>query len=129
MEGGMSSTVQDWRALPVFLFLAVALSEYPFVLHAFGVSGNPNPNPLGLLVAALIAAAVDSGWRGPAALLASIVRVRVSPVLWLAAVTLPLLTLTVTLAIALAASIVILTLGRLGTSEREETGRPQVTSM
>jgi membrane protease YdiL (CAAX protease family) len=96
----MSSTSQDWRALPVFLILAFALSEYPFVLHAFGVSGNPNPNPLGLLVAALIAAAVDKGWRGPVALLAAIVRVRVSPALWLAAIALPLGTLAIALAAA-----------------------------
>jgi hypothetical protein len=31
------------------------LSWYPRALHALGYSGNPNPNPLGLLIAALIA--------------------------------------------------------------------------
>jgi membrane protease YdiL (CAAX protease family) len=96
----MTSTSQDWRALPVFLVFGLALSEYPFVLHALGMSGNPNPNPLGLLVAALIAAAVDKGWRGPAGILGSIVRVRVSPLFWLAAIALPILTIVVTLPLA-----------------------------
>lgn len=96
----MDSTTRDWRALPVFLILAIVLSEYPFVLRAIGIPGNPNPNPLGLLVAALVAASVDKGWRGPVALLGSVVRVGVSPLLWLAAVVLPFLTLAVALAIA-----------------------------
>jgi len=96
----MDSTSRDWRALPVFLFLAIALSEYPFVLRAVGFEGNPNPNPLGLLVAALIATAVDKGWRGPVALLGSMIRVRVSPLLWLAAFALPLLAVAVGLALA-----------------------------
>lgn len=96
----MTSTSRDWRALPVFLVLGAVLSEYPFVLHALGISGNPNPNPLGLLVAALIASAVDKGWHGPIGILASIVRVRVSPLFWLAAVALPILTIVVTLPIA-----------------------------
>jgi membrane protease YdiL (CAAX protease family) len=95
----MSSTHADWRALPLFLVFGAVLSEYPFVLHALGYSGNPNPNPLGLLVAALIAAAVDKGWRGPVALLAAIVRVRVSPALWLASIGIPLLTIAATLLI------------------------------
>jgi uncharacterized protein len=96
----MGSTSRDWRALPVFLFLAIAFSEYPFVLRAIGFEGNPNPNPLGLLVATLIAAAVDKGWRGPVAQLASVIRVRVSPFLWLAALALPLMALAVGLALA-----------------------------
>jgi uncharacterized protein len=96
----MDSTSRDWRALPIFFILAIALSEYPFVLRAIGFEGNPNPNPLGLLVAALIAASVDKGWRGPVALLGFVVRVRVSPFLWLAAFALPLLTLAVGLALA-----------------------------
>jgi membrane protease YdiL (CAAX protease family) len=90
-----------WRALPIFLVLAVALSWYPWALYAAGSgSGNPNPNPLGLLLAALIAASVDKGWRGPVAILSSIVRVRVAPSLWLAAFGIPLLVLAVTLAVA-----------------------------
>jgi membrane protease YdiL (CAAX protease family) len=96
----MTSTSQDWRALPVFLVFGLALSEYPFVLHALGMSGNPNPNPLGLLVAALIAAAVDKGWRGPVGILGSMIRVRVSPLFWLAAITLPIVTVVVTLSLA-----------------------------
>ncbi len=99
----MGSNAGNWRALPVFLVLGFALSEYPFFVHAFGLagsSGNPNPNPLGLLVAALVAASVDRGWRGPLALLASTVRVRVSPYLWLAAFAIPLTALAVALVVA-----------------------------
>jgi membrane protease YdiL (CAAX protease family) len=103
----MSSTHADWRALPLFLVLGAVLSEYPFVLHALGYSGNPNPNPLGLLVAALIATFVDRGWRGPVTLLASIVRVRVAPLVWLAALGIPLLTIAVALALAPAQGIAV----------------------
>lgn len=96
----MTTTENPWRALPLFLVLAFALSEYPFILHALGYSGNPNPNPLGLLLAALIAAAVDKGWRGPLALLAAIVRVRVPLPMWLAAIGIPIIALVVALFVA-----------------------------
>ncbi|HWA90401.1 MAG TPA: hypothetical protein VG889_10220 [Rhizomicrobium sp.] len=56
--------------------LGCLLSWYPWVLHPVGRPGNGGPNPLGLLVGALIAAAVDGGWRGPVGALRSMVRLR-----------------------------------------------------
>ena len=96
----MTASDNPWRALPLFLALTFALSWYPWALYALGYSGNPNPNPLGVLLAALIASSVDRGWRGAASILRSIVRVRVAPFYWLAAVGIPLLALATTLAIA-----------------------------
>ena len=80
-------------ALPLFLVLGFALSWYPWALHAFGYPNNPNPNPLGLLLAALIAAAVSGGWRESVSILRSIVRVRAAPGLWLAVFAIPISTL------------------------------------
>jgi membrane protease YdiL (CAAX protease family) len=95
-----NATANPWRALPLFLTLAFALSWYPWALHALGFPGNGGPNPLGLLVAALIASSLDAGWRGPVAILRSIVRVRVAPALWLAAFAIPVGALAATVAIA-----------------------------
>src|SRR5215470_16000562 len=96
------SVPNRWRSLPIFLALAFPLSWYPWALHAAGYPGNGNPNPLGVLVAALIASAVDAGWRGPVAVLRSIVRIGVAPSLWLAAIGIPALALGVSIAIAYA---------------------------
>lgn len=96
----MDASKQSWRALPVFLVLAIVLSEYPFALHALGFQTNPNPNPLGLLLAALIASAIDSGWQGPIALVRSMVRVRTGPTRWLAALGVPVAALAATVAVA-----------------------------
>ncbi len=87
-------------AVALFLVLAFCLSWYPWALHAAGHSGNPNPNPLGLLLAALIAAGVSGGWRESVAILKAMVRVRVSPVQWLAVFAIPVGTLVVAAAIA-----------------------------
>jgi uncharacterized protein len=76
-------------AVPLFLVLGFALSWYPWALHALGYSGNPNPNPLGVLVAALIAAAVTGGWREAVAILKAMVRVRASATVWLATFAIP----------------------------------------
>jgi hypothetical protein len=89
-------------AVPLFLVLGFALSWYPWALHALSYSGNPNPNPLGLLVGALIAAAVNGGWRESAAILKAIVRVRAEPGLWFATLAIPVA------ALAIAATIVAL---------------------
>lgn len=84
----------------VFLILGFALSWYPWALHALGYSDNPNPNPLGLLVAALIAAAVSGGWRESKGILKAIVRVRAAPGLWLATFTIPVVALAAAAGIA-----------------------------
>lgn len=76
-------------AVPLFLVLGFVLSWYPWALHALGYSGNPNPNPLGLLLAALIAAGVSGGWRQSVSILRSMIRVRASPGLWLATLAIP----------------------------------------
>jgi membrane protease YdiL (CAAX protease family) len=88
------------RALVTFLVLGCALSWYPWVLHLLGRPGNGGPNPLGLLLAALIAAAVDRGWRGSIAVLRSMVRLRAPARVWLTAIALPFLTLACALLIA-----------------------------
>jgi len=93
-------STNEWRALPVFLALAFLLSWYPWALHAAGYPGNGNPNPLGLLLAALIASSIDSGWRGPVAILRSIVRLRAAPSLWLASIGIPIAAVAAGLALA-----------------------------
>ena len=76
-------------ALITFLVLGCLLSWYPWFLFLLGYKGDGGPNPLGLLVAALIAAAIDGGWRGPLNVLRSIIRLRVRPDLYAAAILLP----------------------------------------
>ena len=75
-------------ALPLFLILGFALSWYPWVL-ALLRHATSGPNPLGLLIAALIASAIAVSWRGPRDLLLAIVRVRVPVTRWLAALLIP----------------------------------------
>jgi membrane protease YdiL (CAAX protease family) len=81
------------RPLATFLILGLALSWYPWLLHALGRPGNGGPNPIGLLLAALIAGYVDQGWAGSRAILRSIVRVRAPFGAWALALLLPLTTL------------------------------------
>jgi membrane protease YdiL (CAAX protease family) len=90
----------DRRALATFLVLGLLLSWYPWVLHLMGRPGNGGPNPLGLLVAALIAAAVDRGWSGSLAILRGMIRLRGPASVWLTAVALPFLALACALIIA-----------------------------
>ncbi|HSM95212.1 MAG TPA: CPBP family intramembrane glutamic endopeptidase [Rhizomicrobium sp.] len=95
------------RASYAFLGLGFALSWYPWVLHALGRPGNPGPNPLGLLLAALIASALVSGWRGSAQLLRSMVRVQAPAFAWGVALFLPAVTLALALFIAMAKGIAV----------------------
>lgn len=87
------------RALFVFLVLAFALSWYPWAI-ALAQHRTSGPNPLGVVVAALIAAAVMAGWRGPRDLLLSMVRVRAAPSRWLAAFAIPVVIVAVALVAA-----------------------------
>jgi membrane protease YdiL (CAAX protease family) len=89
-------------ALPLatFLVLGLALSWYPWVLHLMGRPGNGGPNPLGLLLAALIAGAVANGWQGSVEILRSLVRVRAPLSVWWVVVFVPVITLALAIAIA-----------------------------
>ena len=91
--------------LVVFLVLGFALSWYPWALHLMGRPGNGGPNPLGLLLAALIAAFVDQGWAGSRRVLVSIVRLRAPLPVWSAVFLIPLLSLAIACAIAAAAGV------------------------
>ena len=95
------------RPLATFLILGFALSWYPWALHALGRPGNGGPNPIGLLLAALIAGFVDQGWRGSSAILRSIVRVRAPLGVWALALMLPFATLAAALTLASLAGIAI----------------------
>jgi len=78
-------------AFITFLVLGCLLSWYPWFLFLAGYKGDGGPNPLGLLVAALIAAAVAGGWRGSMSVLRSIIRARMRPILYNAAIFIPIL--------------------------------------
>jgi membrane protease YdiL (CAAX protease family) len=95
------------RPLATFLILGFALSWYPWALHALGRPGNGGPNPIGLLLAALIAGYIDQGWRGSRAILRSIVRVRAPFGVWALALLLPFATLGAALIIASLAGVIV----------------------
>src|ERR1043166_1290503 len=86
-----TSTAPRFRvsALLVFLILAFVLSWYPWVLALLPHTAS-GLNPVGLLVAALIASALGVGWRGPREILLGIVRVRVPFTRWIAAFLIPI---------------------------------------
>jgi membrane protease YdiL (CAAX protease family) len=83
----------------LFLILAFALSWYPWALALLRHTTS-GPNPLGLLVAALIVLALNSGWRGPRHLLLAIVRVRVPLMSWFAVFLIPIGIVAVALGVA-----------------------------
>lgn len=62
---------------PPFFALAFALSWYPWLLGKVGLAHASGMNPLGVLVAALIIAALGDGWPGVRNQLAQLVRWRV----------------------------------------------------
>lgn len=88
------------RPLAAFLALGFVLSWYPWALRLAGYPGNPGPNPLGLLVAAVIVTAVTGRWSATRDFLKSVVRVRTGWRAWLLA----LAAAPVALAVAMAAS-------------------------
>jgi membrane protease YdiL (CAAX protease family) len=100
MDATLSPTRRISAPLVTFLVLGLVLSWYPWVLHLMGRPGNGGPNPLGLLLAALIAAFIDIGWRGSVEVLRSIVRVVAPARTWAVALLLPFATLAVSLVIA-----------------------------
>jgi membrane protease YdiL (CAAX protease family) len=89
------------RPLAAFLALGLALSWYPWALKLAGSAGDGGPNPLGLLLAALILTAVMGGWPATRAFLGRIVRLRAGWRAWVLAVA----AAPVALALALAAGL------------------------
>jgi len=86
-------------ALLTFLLLAFPLSWYPWIL-ALLAHRTSGPNPLGVLLAGLIASAVWRGWRGTRDLLLAIIRVRAPLASWAGALLTGPAALGVALAIA-----------------------------
>jgi membrane protease YdiL (CAAX protease family) len=99
IDARASNAGQIVRPLVTFLVLGFGLSWYPWFLHLMGRAGNGGPNPIGLLVAALIAAYVDQGWAGSKQILLGIVRLRAPLGAWAVALLLPFATLGVALAL------------------------------
>lgn len=83
------------RLAVIFVVLGFTLSWYPWALHLAGYPGSGGPNPLGLLLAALIVASLDGGWRGAVSVLRGIVRVRAPLHVWAVALLLPFATLAI----------------------------------
>ncbi|HUO88647.1 MAG TPA: CPBP family intramembrane glutamic endopeptidase [Rhizomicrobium sp.] len=108
MDASLSPPRRVAAPFVTFLVLGCALSWYPWVLHLMGRPGNGGPNPLGLLLAALIAAFVDRGWRGSLEVLRSIGRVAAPLRVWAVALLLPFAALAAALAIGAAAGIAFL---------------------
>jgi membrane protease YdiL (CAAX protease family) len=73
------------RPLAAFLALALLLSWYPWALKLAGRPGDGGPNPLGLLLAALILTAMAGGWPATRDFLKRTVRFRVDWRAWLLA--------------------------------------------
>lgn len=91
-------TLAREKPLRLFFPLAFLLSWYPWLLSLAGVRAS-GINPLGPLVAALILSALAGGGAQVRGLLARIVRVRVAPRWYAAALLLPVLLLAVSAAL------------------------------
>ncbi|MBI3677883.1 MAG: CPBP family intramembrane metalloprotease [Proteobacteria bacterium] len=84
--------IRSTRApLLTFLILAFPLSWYPWAV-ALIQHRSSGPNPLGVLLAAIIASAVFGRWRGLRDLLLSLVRVRAPLHVWAVAILTPVAT-------------------------------------
>lgn len=73
------------RPLAAFLALGLVLSWYPWALKLAGRPGDGGPNPLGLLLAAVIVTAAAGGWPATRDYLKRIVRLRAGWRAWLLA--------------------------------------------
>jgi membrane protease YdiL (CAAX protease family) len=74
----------------IFIILVYPLSWYQWLLGLTHGPKDSGLNPLGPLVAGLIAALLSGGWRGLGGLMLRIVRVWASPKAWIAAVVIPI---------------------------------------
>src|SRR5215470_7225368 len=89
--GGPPSNTLKKHPFATFVVLAFALSWYPWVLHLTGlVPRASGMNPLGVLAAAFISAALFRGRAGVKELLARLVRFRVHPGWYAVALGLPM---------------------------------------
>lgn len=93
------------RRLAAFLALGLLLSWYPWALKLAGRPGDGGPNPLGLLLAALILTALAGGWPATRDFLKRIVRFRVGWRAWLLALAAAPAALAVAMAMGSLASI------------------------
>src|SRR5215470_3402130 len=99
--GGPPSNTVKKHPFATFVVLAFALSWYPWVLHLTGlVPRASGMNPLGVLAAAFISAALFRGRTGVKELLARLVRSRVHPGWYAFALGLPVLAALMSLGIS-----------------------------
>src|SRR4249919_1377645 len=87
MSGAIRNFVRE-HPLASFLPLAFLLSWYPWLI-ALAMGRTTGPNPLGPLVAAIIVTATGEGWPALKALLARMVKGKVSPRWYALALLLP----------------------------------------
>jgi len=84
-----------------FCLLGFALSWYPWVLHLLGRPGNPGPNPLGLLAAAMVVVFARERMPGLREFLRQFARLRAGWREWALAAGAPALALGVAVGVAL----------------------------
>jgi membrane protease YdiL (CAAX protease family) len=109
------------RPLVTFVALAYALSWWPWLLMAFGRSAQPVAG-YGPFVATLVVLGVGGGWPAVRGLLAAMVRWRVGPGWWVAALLGPA-------ALAAVAAIIAVGLGATPPTAVELAGWPNILPM